>query len=101
MIKVISLIRRAEGMSKDEFVRWVRDEHLTYAKAIPGLRRYTVSITTEDDTPFDSANELWFDDEAALTAGFATEAGQAAGADAAAHASERVLLVTTEYEQQL
>ena len=40
-----------------------------------------------------------FDDEEARAAAFASEHGQKVAADAAAHASERVHLVTTEYRQ--
>ena len=41
-------------------------------------------------------SELYFDDEESFTAAFASEAGKAAGADVAAHASSRVRLVTRE-----
>jgi uncharacterized protein (TIGR02118 family) len=100
MLKVISLMRRAEGMSKAEFLKWVKDDHLEYAKEIPGLREYKVCLTAQDaETPYDCANELYFDDEEARVAAFASDAGKAAGADAAAHTSERVHLLTTEHQQ--
>ena len=99
MIKVMSLMRRADGMPKQEFVRWARDAHPAFARELPGLRRYLVSVTAEDaDTPYDSVSEMYFDDETAFGAAFASEAGKAAGGDAAAHTSERVRLVTTEHE---
>ena len=98
MIKLMSLMRRADGMSKEEFVRWARDEHPEFAKELPGLRRYLVSVTEADDAPFDSVSEMYFDDQDAASAAFASNAGQAAGGDAAAHTSERVRLVTTEHQ---
>ena len=98
MLKLVSLLRRNEDMSKEEFNRWVVEEHLEYAKALPGLRKYSVSVTSDPDAPYDSVNEMWFDDEDARAAAFASDAGKAAGADAAAHASSRTHLVTTEHE---
>lgn len=99
MLKLISLLRRAEGMSKDEFRTWVLDEHSPLARELPGLRGYTVSVVDGDDGPYDCVNELYFDDEQARAAAFGSEQGQAVAADAAAHASERVHLVTTEHRQ--
>jgi uncharacterized protein (TIGR02118 family) len=99
MLKLISLMRRADGMSKEDFRTWVLDEHVALARGLPGLRAYTVSLTDNGDSAYDCVNELWFDDEAARAAAFATELGQKVAADAAAHASERVHLATTEYKQ--
>jgi uncharacterized protein (TIGR02118 family) len=101
VLKLISLLRRPEGTSKEAFRSWVLDEHIVLARELPGLRSYSVSIVDAEDSPYDCVNEMYFDDEAARAAAFASEAGKAAGADAAAHASERVHLVTTEYQQQL
>lgn len=98
MIKLISLLRRADGISKEDFTRWVTSEHLQYAKALPGLRKYTVSVTSDPDAPYDAVNEMWFDDEEARAAAFASDAGKAAAGDASAHASSRTHLVTTEHE---
>ena len=99
MLKVISLMRRADGMSKADFAAWARDEHVAFARELPGLRRYVVNVTAEDaDTPYDCVNELYFDDDDARAAAFASEAGKAAAADAGAHTSERVHLLTTQHE---
>jgi uncharacterized protein (TIGR02118 family) len=99
MLKVISLMKRAENMSKDEFTKWVIEDHIEYAKNLPGLRKYTVSVTAGDGDAFDSVNELYFDDEAARAAAFGSEFGKAAAADAGDHTSQRVHLLTTEHEQ--
>jgi uncharacterized protein (TIGR02118 family) len=99
MLKLISLMKRKEGMSKEEFTQWVTVDHLAFAKEIPGLRKYVVNVSVDDDAPYDSANEMWFDDEDARAAGFGSDAGKAAGGDAAAHTSERVHVKTTEYPQ--
>ena len=100
MLKLMSLIKRKDGMTKDEFRQWVTVDHAEFAKALPGLRKYTVNVTIDDDDfPYDAVNELWFDSEEAHVAAFASEFGAAAGGDAAAHASERIHLKTTEYIQ--
>jgi len=99
MLKVISLMRRADGMSKEEFTTWITEEHVKFAREIPGLRKFVVNVTAADaDTPYDSVNEIYFEDEDARAAGFASEAGKASGADAAAHTSERVHIPTTARE---
>jgi uncharacterized protein (TIGR02118 family) len=98
MLKVVSLLKRAEGLSKEEFATWVVEDHLEFAKKLPGLRRYTVNVAVAEDAPYDAVNELWFDDEAARAAAFASDDGKAAAGDAGAHTSSRVHVVTTEHE---
>ena len=80
MIKVMSLIKRKEGMPFDEFKKWLLNEHVAFARNLPGLRKYTsnVLINENPDAPYDGVTELFFDDEAAMTAAFATDAGKAA-----------------------
>ncbi|ASR36012.1 hypothetical protein BAY61_14495 [Prauserella marina] len=99
MLKVMSLLKRADGLSKEDFARWVVEEHVEFARKLPGLRKYTVSVSEGEDAAFDSVNALYFDDEPARAAAFGSEHGKAAAADAAAHTSRRVHLLTTEYEQ--
>lgn len=82
MIKLISLLNRKEGMSKDEFMRaWV-DEHAPMAASVPGLRRYVLSFildeprrpdVTAEDYSADGIAELWFDDEEAMKRVLASE----------------------------
>ena len=98
MLKVISLLKRAEGLSKEDFAKWVVDDHFEFAKNLPGLRRYTVNVAVADDAAFDAVNEMWFDDEAARAAAFASDAGKAAAGDAGAHTSNRVHVLSTEHE---
>ena len=98
MLKVISLLKRKEGMSLEEFRKWALEEHLPLGKKLPGIRQYRMSVVLEDnpDLPADVVSEFWFDDNEARLAAFATPEGQAAGADAAAHCSSRVHLLTEE-----
>ena len=99
MLKVVSLMRRADGMSKQEFITWITEEHVAFARENPGLRKFVVNATDVDaDTPWDSVNELYFDDEDARAAAFASESGKAAADDAGAHTAHRVHVLTTEHE---
>ena len=98
MLKVISLLKRKEGMSFEEFRKWALEEHPPLGKKLPGIRHYRMSVVLEDDPdlPCDAVSEFWFDDNEARLAAFATPEGQAAGADAAAHCSSRTHLLTEE-----
>lgn len=98
MLKVISLLKRKEDMSFEEFRTWALEEHPPLGKKLPGIRKYRMSVVLEDnpELPCDAVSEFWFDDDAARQAAFATEAGKAAGADAAAHCSSRTHLLTEE-----
>ncbi len=98
MLKVFSLIKRREDLSLDEFRDWILNQHAPMGRELPGLREYHVSVIDQDDPdlPYHAVTELYFDDEDAFKAAFATEAGKAAGADVAAHAADRVRLVTHE-----
>jgi uncharacterized protein (TIGR02118 family) len=98
VLKVFSLIKRREDLSLDEFRTWILEQHAPKGRELPGLREYKVSVIEQDDPalPYHAVTELYFDDEDAFTAAFASEAGKAAGADVAAHASDRVRLLTSE-----
>lgn len=98
MLKVISLLKRKEGMSYDEFKKWALEEHPPLGKKLPGMRHYRMSVVREDnpDLPYDAVSEFWFDDDEARQAAFATEFGKAAAEDAAAHCSSRTHLLTEE-----
>ena len=98
MIKVMSLMKRKEGMAFEEFKRWLLDEHVAFARNLPGLRKYTANalVAENPDAPYDGITELFFDSEAAMAEAFATDAGKAAGGDAAAHCSNRFRMVCEE-----
>lgn len=98
MLKVISLLKRKEGMSLEEFRTWALEEHPPIGRKLPGIRHYRMSVVLEDDPdlPFHAVSEFWFDDDEARKAAFATPEGKAAAEDAAAHCSSRVHLLTEE-----
>jgi uncharacterized protein (TIGR02118 family) len=98
VLKVFSLIKRREDLSLEEFRTWILEQHAPKGRELPGMREYKVSVIEQDDPdlPYHAVTELYFDDEDAFKAAFASEAGKAAGADVAAHAGDRVRLLTQE-----
>ena len=98
MLKVISLMKRKEGVSYEAFKKWALEEHPPLGKKLPGLRHYRMSVVNADnpDLPYDVVSEFWFDDDAARQAAFATPEGKAAAEDAASHCSTRTHLLTEE-----
>ena len=98
MLKVISLLKRKEDISLEDFRKWALEEHPSLGKQIPGMRHYRMSVVLEDDpnNPADAVSEFWFDDNEARIAGFGTPQGKAAAEDAAAHCSNRIHLLTEE-----
>lgn len=98
MLKVISLLKRKEGMPFAEFRKWAMDEHPQLGQKLPYLRHYRMSVLQDEspDSPYDAVSEFWFDDNEARLDAFATEAGKAAAADAMSHCSSRVHLLTEE-----
>lgn len=98
MLKVISLLKRKEDISLEEFRQWALEEHPPLGQQLPGIRRYRMSVVLQDnpDLPYHAVSEFWFDDDAARQAAFATPQGKAAAEDAAAHCSSRTHLLTEE-----
>ena len=98
MLKVISLLKRKDELSLEEFRRWAMEEHPLLGKQLPGIQAYRMSVVNVDDPslPCDAVSEFWFQDEEARVAAFATSQGKAAAEDAAAHCSSRIHLLTQE-----
>lgn len=92
MFKVISLLKRSEGMSRDEFYAWAKNQHPHFAKALANIRGYRMNLARpeEPEAAFDAVSEMWFDDAAAFDAAFATPHGQKTRQDVMAHASQRI-----------
>lgn len=98
MLKVISLLKRKEGMSYADFKKWALEEHPPLGMKLPGIRHYRMSVVIEDnpDLPYDAVSEFWFDSNEARMAAFGTPEGKAAAEDAAAHCASRTHLLTEE-----
>ncbi len=98
MLKIFSLLKRKEEISLEEFRAWALEEHPKLGQKLPGMRHYRMSVVLEDNPalPADAISEMWFDDIEARNAAFGTDAGKAAAADATAHCSSRIHLLTEE-----
>ena len=99
MVKLVSLMKRKDGMSRAEFARWALDEHAPIGKRMPGIREYRISLLQADqpDTDFDGVFELWFDSIEALQAALDSQVGSEAREDALAHVARRIHLRTEEH----
>jgi uncharacterized protein (TIGR02118 family) len=103
MIKLIALLKRKPGMSKEEFEkRWLL-EHTKLSSKIPGLRGYRINIAInhqpdgDDIEPiYDGTAELWWDSLEEMEAAFASQAGIIAGNDADQFCEVRIHIYTEE-----
>ncbi len=104
MIKVFSFLKGRTDWTQEQFQRWWLEEHVPNARKLPGLRKYTVCLTTgstthpNDAPPFDGVAELWFDDRAALEhAWFESAEGKLAVGESIANMSQRWTIITEEH----
>ena len=99
MIKIISMMKRKEGLSIDAFRQWALNEHAKLGAQFPKIRHYRLSVVLSEhaEGPYDAVSELYFDTLADFQAALGTEIGAQAGADIQAHcAPDRFRLVTEE-----
>jgi hypothetical protein len=72
-VKVTTLFKRRPGMALDEYRRATLESYAPVVSGLPGLRRHLHCHTrdgayTFGESNFDSVEQLWFDDVAALRA---------------------------------
>jgi uncharacterized protein (TIGR02118 family) len=96
MIKLVFTLRRRDGMSREEFQRYWREQHAplvkSHAEALR-VRRYVQTHARDTDVDdlisasrgsepgfYDGVAELWWDSVEDMLAAYSTDAGQAAGA---------------------
>jgi uncharacterized protein (TIGR02118 family) len=104
MVKLIALLKRKPGFTKEEFARrWVH-EHTKISAQLPGLRGYRINIAadrqpedTGDEPIYDGTAELWWDSIEAMEASFASDIGKSAGADADEFTTVRIHIYTEEH----
>ena len=63
MLKVISLLRKKDEISLDDFRNWALNDHPEKGKVLPGMRHYRMSVVLNDDPelPYHAVSEFWFD----------------------------------------
>lgn len=104
MVKLIALLKRMPGFTREEFARRWLDEHILLSSKMPGLRGYYVNICTSyqpegtgEEPLYDGTAELWWDSVEDMEKGFASEEGRIAGEDADTFATVRLHLYTDEH----
>lgn len=74
MVKRISMVRRREGMSREDFVDHWLGPHADIVRTLPGLRGYVVSIAHDPEAAgWDGMAEVWFDAMEDVERAFAEE----------------------------
>lgn len=104
MIKLIALLKRKPGLTREEFAdRWLND-HIKLSSKMPGLRGYRVNIAIDHQPDGDGAEpiydgtaELWWDSVEAMEAAFDSQEGKIAGEDADQFAELRIHIYTEEH----
>lgn len=76
MIKRVSLVRRRQGLSHEQFVEHWMGPHADIVRNLPGLRGLRFDVVREwspGGTPCDGIGEIWFESIEAAKAAFAAE----------------------------
>lgn len=81
--RIVILGKRKDGMTHEECIDYVKQDHKPIVKQIPGLHRFTVSVPPDPDTAgYDELAELWFKTEEDLHAATDSAVWQQAVEDA-------------------
>lgn len=83
-VKRLGILRKREDIDHDAFVNHWMSRHAELCRKLPGLRRYSINLVDRAKFPkfgYDGFSELWFDDEDALHAAFASPEGKTLLAD--------------------
>jgi uncharacterized protein (TIGR02118 family) len=93
MVKLVYVIRSRDGVSREEFHRYWREEHAAKVKSVAeaiGARRYVQSHTLQTPlndamaarrgmiTPYEGITELWWDSLEEFMSAISSEAGATA-----------------------
>ena len=109
MLKVMWFLKRAEGITLEEFDTWWREHlHMIADRQRPQLLRYTVNIRMSDadnraghpgaECEWDGVAEQWFDDDDALNAAYSRPVSGDIRADTMAHVSHLERLIVREID---
>jgi uncharacterized protein (TIGR02118 family) len=82
VVKFVVVLYRRQGLSPEQFRDNLRGEHGALAERIPGLRRYVQNHVAHDPARahpgWDAVVELYWDDRAAMEAGWRSPEGRRA-----------------------
>lgn len=76
MVKVIALISKLPGISREEFLHHWQVDHPPHVWALPEVRRYVQNAAVDGfrEWSHDGVAELWFDSVGAVARAFASDA---------------------------
>jgi uncharacterized protein (TIGR02118 family) len=104
MIKLIALLKRKPGMTREDFKKRWLIEHTKLSSQLPGCLEYRINIATEhqpeengSDPLYDGTAELWWESIELMENSFATAIGIIAGDDADSFCEVRIHIYTEEY----
>jgi uncharacterized protein (TIGR02118 family) len=104
MVKLIALLKRKPGLSREAFARRWLEEHTKLSSQLPGLLEYRINVAVHHQPEgdgleplYDGTAELWWESVEAMEAAFASEIGKRAGADADEFCDVRLHLYTEEH----
>src|SRR3954451_23205340 len=73
-VKRVSMVRRRQDLSHDEFVAYWLGPHAEIVKEMPGALAYVVNVAREPElVGWDGFAEVWFESIEAAEAAFASE----------------------------
>lgn len=101
MTKIVVVLYRKEGMSRQEFRTYWRDVHGAIGARMPGVRRYVQNHALADGAPFDGIAEMWFDSPADMQTAFTSEAAQDAARDVPNFLSKQQVVMIEAVEMEL
>jgi uncharacterized protein (TIGR02118 family) len=85
MIKVVYVMFKKAGMSREEFRGYWKDTHAPIVKEMPGLKEYIQNHALVDpegnEPPYDGFEELYFENQEAMEEALATTEGEATLSD--------------------
>jgi uncharacterized protein (TIGR02118 family) len=76
MIKRVSLVRRREGMSREEFLAHWMGPHAEIVRRLPGVRGLRFGVVQQwspEEAAWDGVGEVWFDSVESALVAFAAE----------------------------
>lgn len=98
MTKMIVVLHRKDGMSREEFRAYWRDVHGAMGARMPRVRKYVQNHVLADGAPFDGIAEMWFDSPADMQAAFTSEVAQEAARDVVNFLSGQQVVLVEEVE---
>ena len=104
--KGIVLLKRREGMSREDLLEWLLKSHSRYSRSVPEVLRYTGSLVVapgpryefpNGEPPFDLINKIWCRDRASLEKAYAQLVAMGGPESTLSAVSQRIPLYCEEY----